>query len=198
MNKLPTKQIYLLIVIIVGIFALSLYSTYAIFTFESETSDAFSIQLPSVLEIKTDMYEYKQITIPANSVQTTDVDLYNTYDYDLCYSVWYKVLGEDKDLVDIYEISDENLNTNGTILPLSKIRFPLLITNNSDSDIKINVGLAAVKNTDTCSLKLSNDKKYIKQIYSSEVLWLKEEIISKSEEQQNDLEPGSIIYKIKK
>ena len=32
MNRLPTKQIYLLVVIIVGIIALSLYSTYAIYT----------------------------------------------------------------------------------------------------------------------------------------------------------------------
>ena len=32
MNKLPAKQIYLLTIIIVGIIALSIYSTYALFS----------------------------------------------------------------------------------------------------------------------------------------------------------------------
>jgi len=137
MNKLPTKQIYLLTVIIVGLIALSVYSTYAIFTFESETSEAFNIQLPSVLEIKTDMYEYKQIEIPKNSVGTTDIDLYNTYDYELCYSIWYKVLGDDSSAIDIYEISDAGLSTNGTIAANANSRFSLLIINNSDEPTKM-------------------------------------------------------------
>ena len=164
MNKLPAKQIYLLMVIITGIIALSVYSTYAIFTFESETTDAFNIQLPSVLKIQTDISEYKQIEIPKNSYGTTDVDLYNTYDYELCYSIWYKVLGDATSLVDIYELNDTGLSTNGTIAATTNSRFTLLIVNNSDEDAKINIGLAAVKATDTCSLKLSTDKKNIKNI----------------------------------
>ena len=51
MNKLPTKQSYLLIIIIVGIIALSIYSTYAIFTFEGSTSDIVSLYTPNSLKI---------------------------------------------------------------------------------------------------------------------------------------------------
>lgn len=197
MNKLPAKQIYLLMVIITGIIALSVYSTYAIFTFESETTDAFNIQLPSVLKIQTDISEYKQIEIPKNSYGTTDVDLYNTYDYELCYSIWYKVIGDASSLVDVYELNDTNLSTNGTIPAATNSRFTLLIVNNSDHDTKINVGLAAVKATDTCSLKLSSDKKNIKNIYDHEVISLKDHIIANVNQPHTDQEDGSLIYKNK-
>jgi len=196
-NKLPTKQIYLLLVIIVGIIALSVYSTYAIFTFESQTSEAFNIKLPSALEIKTDMYEYKQLEIPKNSVQTTDIDLYNTYDYELCYSIWYKVLNSESQLVNIYEISDTTLKASGTIMAQDQSRFTLLITNDSDEDIKINLGLAAVKATDTCSLQLSSDKKNIREIYDQEIINLKDKIISTLDDIKVAPNDDSLIYKNK-
>ena len=76
-EKLPTKQIYLLLIIIVGIIALSVYSTYAIFTFEGETSNIVSMYTPNSLTISEDIYEYKQITVGKNSYVTTDIDIYN-------------------------------------------------------------------------------------------------------------------------
>jgi len=94
MKNLPAKQIYLLIVIIVGIIALSMYSTYAIFTYQSETSDVVSIELPSALSISTDMYEYKQLQVEPKSTSMADIDVYNTFEYDLCYSIWYKIIGK--------------------------------------------------------------------------------------------------------
>lgn len=195
MNKLPAKQIYLLMVIITGIIALSVYSTYAIFTFEGETSDAFNIQLPSVLKIQTDMYEYKQLEVAKNSVQTTDIDLYNTYDYELCYSIWYKVLSDDSSLIDIYELSDTHLSTNGTIQPTTNSRFRLLITNNSNENIKVNIGLAAIEATGTCSLKLSSDKKNIKKLYDKPVTSLSEQLITNNEKPHINSINGSLVYK---
>ena len=195
MNKLPAKQIYLLMVIITGIIALSVYSTYAIFTFEGETSDAFNIQLPSVLKIQTDISEYKQLEVTKNSVQTTDIDLYNTYDYELCYSIWYKVLSDDPSLIDVYELSDTNLSTNGTIQPTTNSRFRLLITNNSEEDIKVNIGLAAVEASGTCSLKLSSDKKNIKKTYDKPVVSLSEQLLNDNEKPHINSINGSLVYK---
>lgn len=197
MNKVPAKQIYLLMVIITGIIALSVYSTYAIFTFEGETSDAFNIQLPSVLKIQTDMYEYKQLEVEKNSVQTTDVDLYNTYDHELCYSIWYKVLGNNASAINIYELSDTSLSTNGTIAATTNSRFTLLITNDSDKNIKVNIGLAAVEATETCSLKLSSDKKNIKKIYDKPVISLSKHLLTDIKMPINDETAGSLIYKNK-
>ena len=91
MNKLPTKQIYLLFIIIVGIIALSVYSTYAIFTFESSTSDIVSIHTPKSLQISENIYEYQQVVVEPNTIATTDIDIYNTFDYEVCYSIWYKI-----------------------------------------------------------------------------------------------------------
>ena len=60
MNKLPAKQIYLLSIIVFGIITLSVYSTYAIFTLESETSDIINLETANVLNIESNTYEYKQ------------------------------------------------------------------------------------------------------------------------------------------
>ena len=48
MNRLPAKQIYLLSIIVIGILTLSVYSTYSIYTLESETSDIVSMQTSNV------------------------------------------------------------------------------------------------------------------------------------------------------
>ena len=75
MKQVPAKQIYLLLVIIVGIIALSVYSTYALFTFENTTGDIVSIHIPKSLTISENVYEYQQIKIAPNQVATTDIDI---------------------------------------------------------------------------------------------------------------------------
>ena len=96
MNKLPAKQIYLLSIIIIGIIALSVYSTYALFTYESSTSDIVTIHTPKSLSISENVYEYQQLIVEPNTITTTDVDVYNSYEYDVCYSVWYKLVTNEK------------------------------------------------------------------------------------------------------
>ena len=91
MEKLPAKQIYLLLIIVLGIVTLSAYSTYSIFTLEAESSDIVSIHTPSNLSISSSSYEYKQVVVPKNGYINTDIDIYNNLAYSVCYSVWYKV-----------------------------------------------------------------------------------------------------------
>ena len=66
-------------------------------TYEEETSDIVNIHTPNSLTISTDVYEYKQLTIPKNTMVTTDIDIYNPYDYELCYSIWYKEVKQKND-----------------------------------------------------------------------------------------------------
>ena len=78
MNKLPTKQIYLLSVIIVGIIALSVYSTYALFTFEGSTTDIVSIHTPKSLTISENIYEYQKrvdILVVLNDTIYVDIEV---------------------------------------------------------------------------------------------------------------------------
>jgi len=164
MNKLPARQIYLLSIIVIGIISLSVYSTYAIFTLESKTSDIVSIHTPNSLEISTDTYEYKQVTIPKNSYITTDIDLYNNFEEELCYSVWYKTINTssiDANSVKIYEQTPNGLTTSGTMEPITSRRITLLILNDNDSDARVNIGLASSIFEETCKLNISTDKSLI-------------------------------------
>lgn len=170
MNKLPAKQIYLLAIIIIGIIALSVYSTYALFTFESSTSNIVNIHIPKSLQISENTYEYQQLVVEPNTVITTDVDIYNRYNYDICYSVWYKLVGNniDENKVQIFENSDNVLTTNGLLTKESNIRVTITIINDNDSQIKVNLGtIGTQKNGDICSINLENDKKTINVSYDN-------------------------------
>lgn len=193
MEKLPTKQIYLLLVIIVGIIALSIYSTFAIFTFDSQTKEAINISLPNTLEISSNVYEYKQIELDPNSNKIADIDLYNTFDYDLCYSVWYKIIEDDN--VEIYELSKDNLTTSGVLTASENYRVRLLLINNSNKKSHVNIGVATAKEEETCELKLSNDKKNIKNYYGTEIAYLNDTVISKENTSKKEEQNNFIVEK---
>lgn len=188
MNKLPTKQIYLLAIIIVGIIALSVYSTYALFTFESSTSDIVSIHTPKSLTISENVYEYQQLVVEPNTITTTDIDIYNTFGYDVCYSIWYKVIGDNinSNNVQIFELSEENLTASGVLTQKDSIRVTIAIINDNEEPAKINLGTIGATNQDgSCSLNLADDKNQITSSYKkleelSEIL-LKEKDIVKEE-----------------
>lgn len=170
MNKLPAKQIYLLAVIIIGIIALSVYSTYALFTFETETSDIVSIHTPKSLTISENVYEYQQITLEPNTVTTTDVDIYNTFDYDVCYSIWYKVVGNEDiaNKIQVFEKSNGTITASGVLTKSNNIRITIAIINDHDEQVKINIGtIGAKKENDSCSLNLATDKNVISSAYQN-------------------------------
>lgn len=160
MDKLPAKQIYLLLIIVLGIVTLSAYSTYSIFTLEAESSDIVSIHTPSNLSISSSSYEYKQVVVPKNSYINTDIDIYNNLAYSVCYSVWYKVASKNVDntKVKVYQNTDASILTSSSIDPVTSRRINLVITNDNDADIKVNVGLSHAKDEETCELNLTDDK----------------------------------------
>ncbi len=157
MEKLPTKQIYLLAIIIVGLVTLSVYSTYAIFSFESSTSDVVSLKTPNSLYLNTDIAEYRQVSVPKDDSITADVDIYNTYNYDVCYSIWYKVIAE-KSTVNAYEKTDKSIATSGLISAGASKRVTVLLTNDDEEDALVNIGLSYVESGETCNLNLTEDK----------------------------------------
>lgn len=188
MNKLPTKQIYLLSIIVLGIITLSVYSTYAIFTFEASTSDVFSINTPNNLSLSESTSKYKQVTVPKDSYITTDIDIYNNFDYDICYSIWYKTSNKN---IKIYENTSESLTTSGTLLPVTGKRVNILLINDSENDANVKIGLSFAKNSDACSLNITSDKQQIlSTINSSNTL---EKVISETKEKNE--ESSYITYK---
>lgn len=198
MKKMPAKQIYLLSVIIVGIIALSVYSTYALFTFESETGDIVAIHIPKSLTISENVYEYQQIKVGANQVVTTDVDIYNAYEYETCYSVWYKTLGdiELQNNVQIFEHNDKSLSSSGTITPKTHLRIKIIIVNDNDKEVKINLGtIGSSKKEEQCSLNLSSDKNVI-SVSHSNVNLLTTSLLNNVEKKE-EKEESYLIYDLK-
>lgn len=163
MSKLPAKQIYLLIIIIVGIIALSIYSTYAIFTLESQTSDIVNIHTPNTLQISENISEYKQIALAKNSYVTTDIDIYNSLDTDMCYSIWYKVVNNNvsNNQVKVYQVTKDDITSSTTIGSMKSTRVTILATNDTEETVKINIGLSSATNSETCSLNIKDDKSII-------------------------------------
>lgn len=188
MNKLSAKRIYILLIAVLGIIAISIYSTYAIFTLEKSSDNIISIRTPETLQISSSTYEYKQVTISKHSYMTTDVDIYNNFGYELCYSIWYKAVGNN---VKIYENTNDSLTTSGTIPPVTSKRISLIIINDNDNDVKVNIGVSYVKNEGTCELNISDDKALITSTINAKSL-------SETTIKQNQItnsQSGYLIYK---
>lgn len=193
MSKLPAKQICLLILIITGIFALSVYSTYSIFTLESSTDDIVNIKTPNNITLDTETYEYKQVIVPKNSIITTDVDIYNNADDTICYGIWYKVVAQDlENKVKVYENTDTSLTTSGILDSVTSKRVNLIIVNDNDYDVKVNLGLSHEKNSEACTFNLISGRKLISLTINNPRL-LTNNIIRQTNIKHN--QEGYLVYK---
>lgn len=195
MNKLPIKQIYLLVVIIVGIFALSVYSTYSIFTFEGETSDVITIHTPNSLNLSEEVYEYKQISVPKNSYIETDIDIYNPLDEEICYGIWYKAVNMDSfdQSVSVYEHTSSP-STTTVISGKTNLRVPLIVVNDNDEDINVKIGLTTTKKENSCVLNISDDKKLITSSLS-DITKISDYLIKNVNNNKNEEKDGYLVYK---
>ena len=165
MKKLPIKQIYLLLIIVVGIVSLSVYSTYALFTYDKETGKVVHIGTPNNLLIHTSINEYRRISIPSDTEYKVDIDINNPKDIPLCYSVWYNDFDKN-----ITVLKDEHSITNGIIESKNILRTSLIIINDSEESIDVNLGIATSEYNNTCSLDLPSNKKIITENYTNNYL----------------------------
>ena len=165
MKKLPIKQIYLLLIIVVGIVSLSVYSTYALFTYDKETGKVVHIGTPNNLLIHTSINEYRRISIPSDTEYKVDIDINNPKDIPLCYSVWYNDFDKN-----ITILKDEHSITNGIIESKNILRTSLIIINDSEESIDVNLGIATSEYNNTCSLDLPSNKKIITETYTNNYL----------------------------
>ena len=181
-------------IIVFGIITLSIYSTYSIFTLESESSDIVSIHTPSNLSILLDSYEYQQVNVPANSYITTDIDIYNNYNYDICYSIWYTIATKniDSSRIKIYENTNESITTSSTLSSVSNRRINLIIINDNNQDVKVNIGLANAENKETCELNIESDKLIITNTIDNPKV-LTDNVINNTQPTNN--EEGYLTYK---
>ena len=82
------KKSYLMLLIVIGLFSLALYSTYAMFTMSVETDDFVNLSASSLLT-ETQILEYERITINAKDIKIIDFNINNTTTSNLYYGAWY-------------------------------------------------------------------------------------------------------------
>ena len=168
MKNLKIKETYLLMLIVFGLVSLSLYTTYALFTASSEIENV--VDFTANLTTDSSIIEYEMVTIPAGETKIIEVNITNSYTDTLYYGAWYEMVNPNKITEDIQiGIYKEKNSTpgSGTITSGSTLNILVAVSNNSDSDIMVNIGVAASK---TEELNLSEDRIRITEEWSDALL----------------------------
>ena len=139
-GKLPIKESYLLIIIIVGILSLSMYSSFALFSLEKTTSnDIVTMRAANNIETNINVYEYKTVTVDANSNLAVMVNVKNTTSDSIYYGVYYENAPVG---VRVTKIDWSENNTTGNISGNTILPVELMIINDTNSSVTINIGVA--------------------------------------------------------
>ena len=157
------KKSYLILLIIIGLFSLALYSTYAMFTANVETDDFVNLSASS-LPTETQIQEYERITINANDTKIIDFNINNNTTSNLYYGAWYEMVEPTSinDNIIIAKYIDSESETFGSINASSKKKVTLAVSNQTDSSIIINIGVAY---SETNSLNLPTNRNIISGEY---------------------------------
>ena len=139
-GKLPIKESYLLIIIIVGILSLSMYSSFALFSLEKTTSnDIVTMRAANNIETNINVYEYKTVTVDANSNLAVMVNVKNTTSDSIYYGVYYENAPVG---VRVTKIDWSENNATGNISGNTTLPVELMIINDTNSSVTINIGVA--------------------------------------------------------
>ncbi len=154
---------YLLLLIVIGLFTLALYSTYAMFTMSIETDDFVNLSASS-LPTETQILEYERITINAKDTKIIDFNISNNTTSNLYYGAWYEMVEPTSinDNIIIAKYVDSESETFGSIDASSKKKVTLAVSNQTDSSIIINIGVAY---SETNSLNLPTNRNIISGEY---------------------------------
>ena len=165
--RVPLKESYLLIIIIVGILSLCMYSSFALFSLEKTTSkDIFTMRAASDIETTLKIFEYKKITVSAGDNTSVMVNVNNDTGGSIYYGVFYEMVSPSTktDDIGIYKIDWSANATSGSITNGSKLPVELIIINNSSSDITLNIGVAG---SDSNELGLPDGKTLITETFNT-------------------------------
>ena len=139
-GKLPIKESYLLIIIIVGVLSLSMYSSFALFSLEKTTSnDIVTMRAANNIETNINVYEYKTVTVDANSNLAVMVNVKNNTSNSIYYGVYYENAPVG---VRVTKIDWSENNATGNISGNTTLPVELMIINDTNSSVTINIGVA--------------------------------------------------------
>ncbi|MDO5568615.1 MAG: hypothetical protein Q4G04_00680 [bacterium] len=143
MYNIKPKDVYLMAIIVLGLFTLCLCTTTALFTSSASTGNVINIE--TGIEYTFDINSNQVFTIDDGSIIVFDAIVSNSSGGAVYYELYYKMVNPTtipSGLV-VAEIGD-TLHTSGNINSGSSnnVTVPIMITNNSGSQISVKVGVA--------------------------------------------------------
>ena len=144
MKKIEIKNIYLILVISIGLIGLGIGSTYAMFTASDKIDNPIS--LSSNLSSEEDIFESFDITLNSKENKSIKFNITNSNNLNnLKYASWYIYEGNDSDLTFYTSISStSDIEPNGILSTTGGV-INIKIVNNTTNKINLVIGVSTSK-----------------------------------------------------
>lgn len=139
------KQGYLMLLIVVSLFSLAIYSTYAMFEAEIDTNNIVSID--TSISVDTSIEEYQITTVEPNNYKILSINLTNSQDISLYYGVWIEKINANNNDISAYKLDDSKYPTVDIINNNETRNITIVIINNSQKKATIKLGVATSQDT---------------------------------------------------
>lgn len=167
MNKLLPKRvhnitIYFMLLLVISLGGFALKTTYAKFTSNYITSDNIvGMNLLFDLNI-SDIEGYEEVIVTPNSTESFNVKVTNSSNSIAYYGIWYKMINptEKSSNIIIARSADNATTTSGSISIDSNITTTIIVKNNTNSNIKLEIGIAS-STTSVSDIEYLNGKNLI-------------------------------------
>lgn len=150
------KNFYILFLLVIFMLSITTLPTYAKFSSDYTTdSDVVGLDLNFNIGI-SNIEEYQEIKVGANSHKAFNIDITNSYDDIIYYGVWYKMISPKtlNDNIKIARVNSSEISTYGSIESGNKQVVNLVIINNTNDIVKVAIGVGS-------SDKSTNDIEYL-------------------------------------
>ena len=145
MIKISIKNIYLILIISIGLIVLGIGSSYAMFTASSNIDNPIS--LSSNLITNEDIFESFNVNLSSRESRSIKFNITNSNNIsNIKYASWYIYNGDSNDISFSIDKTNDNyidfngeLSVNGGIIAID-------ITNNTSNNISLTIGVSASKN----------------------------------------------------
>ena len=143
---IPLKYLYVLSACIAILLSVGLYYTYAMFT--ANVSSGNAVNMDTTITYKFDINGTQNFHIGKNSIASFNVLVTNTTSGSIYYEIYYDTSNDLTDVIIGEVVEDKTVttiapNTGGVLEKDKSITVPLVITNNSNNDIDVVVGLVS-------------------------------------------------------
>ena len=139
------KQSYLMLLIVVSLFSLAIYSTYAMFEAEIDTNNIVSID--TSISVDTSIEEYQITTVEPNNYKILSINLTNSQDTSLYYGVWIEKINTNNNDISVYKLDNSKYPTVDIINNNETRNITMVIINNSQKKATIKLGVATSEDT---------------------------------------------------